>query len=76
MLFKAIGQRLVEDLLGAEAAAVETAHGRIVVDADQKTSLDGVWAGGDCVSGGDDLTVTAVQNGKIAAIAIDQYLRA
>ena len=75
MLFKAIGQRLVEDLLGAEAAVVETVHGRIVVDADQKTSLDGVWAGGDCVSGGDDLTVTAVQNGKIAAIAIDQYLR-
>jgi dihydropyrimidine dehydrogenase (NAD+) subunit PreT len=75
MLFKAIGQRLVDDLLGTEAAAVETAHGRIVVDADQKTSLDGVWAGGDCVIGGDDLTVTAVQNGKIAAIAIDQYLR-
>ena len=25
-------------------------HGRIVVDDDQATSLDNVWAGGDCVS--------------------------
>ena len=33
------------------------------------------WAGGDCVAGGDDLTVTAVQHGKLAAISIDRYLR-
>jgi NADPH-dependent glutamate synthase beta subunit-like oxidoreductase len=26
--------------------------------------------------GGDDLTVTAVQHGKVAAIAIDRHLRA
>jgi glutamate synthase (NADPH/NADH) small chain len=37
--------------------------------------LEKVWAGGDCVVGGDDLTVSAVQHGKLAAISIDQYLR-
>ena len=32
-----------------------------------RTSLSGVWAGGDCASGGDDLTVTAVAEGRDAA---------
>jgi glutamate synthase (NADPH/NADH) small chain len=45
------------------------------VDAERKTSLDNVWAGGDCVAGGKDLTVTAVQDGKIAAESIDRWLR-
>ena len=35
----------------------------------------GVWAGGDCVAGGEDLTVSAVQDGKLAAISIDRTLR-
>ena len=33
-----------------------------------------MWAGGDCVRGGDDLTVTAVQHGKLAAHSIDRFL--
>ncbi len=70
-VFKAIGQRLVTDTL----EALEIEHGRIVVDAEQKTTLNNVWAGGDCVVGGDDLTVSAVQHGKLAAIAIDKQLR-
>ena len=70
-VFKAIGQRLVTDTL----EALEIEHGRIVVDAAQKTTLNNVWAGGDCVVGGDDLTVSAVQHGKLAAIAIDKQLR-
>ena len=37
--------------------------------------MPGIWAGGDCVVGGDDLTVSAVQHGKLAAISIDRYLR-
>ena len=53
----------------------ELTSGKIVVDGNQATSLAGVWAGGDCVVGGDDLTVTAVQHGKVAAIAIDNHLR-
>jgi glutamate synthase (NADPH/NADH) small chain len=54
---------------------LELDHGRIVVDDGHKTSIDGVWAGGDCVVGGDDLTVSAVQHGKLAAIDIDRSLR-
>jgi len=49
--------------------------GKIAVDAQRHTSLPGVWAGGDCVSGL-DLTVQAVQDGKVAAHAIDGWLRA
>ena len=69
MVFKAIGQRMD----GIEGLRLE--NGRIVVDESHRTSLDKVWAGGDCVAGGDDLTVTAVQHGKLAAIDIDRRLR-
>jgi glutamate synthase (NADPH/NADH) small chain len=34
-----------------------------------------VWAGGDCIASGTDLTVQSVQDGKLAAIAIDRALR-
>ena len=70
VVFKAIGQKKDD---GPESLEIEA--GRFVVDIDRKTSMDGVWAGGDCVVGGDNLTVSAVQDGKIAAISIDQYLR-
>ena len=70
VVFKAIGQKLVDDDLGE----LQLQSGRIVVDASQATTLDKVWAGGDCVVGGEDLTVSAVQHGKIAAIAIDRSL--
>ena len=39
-----------------------------------RTSLPGVWAGGDCASGGDDLTVTAVAEGRDAAMDIHAAL--
>ena len=48
--------------------------GRIAVDAQGRTSLAGVWAGGDCVGGGRDLTVEAVEDGKQAALAIHSTL--
>ena len=44
---------------------------RIAVDAGFATSLAGVWAGGDCVADGIDLTVQAVEHGKQAALSID-----
>jgi glutamate synthase (NADPH/NADH) small chain len=75
VVFKAIGQEMDWDGLGAASAVLEVADGRIKVDAERKTSLDNVWAGGDCVAGGKDLTVTAVQDGKIAAESIDRWLR-
>jgi len=75
VVFKAIGQTLSEKALGAMTGTLELNKGKIVADDERKTSLPGVWAGGDCVYGGDDLTVSAVQDGKIAAITIDRHLR-
>jgi len=75
-VFKAIGQTFVPDpLANGSQQALELKGGRIAVNADQRTSLPGVFAGGDCVSGGQDLTVQAVQDGKLAAHAIDRHLR-
>ena len=61
-MLKAIGQTLE----GAPDA-LELAGGKISVTGAGRTSVDGVWAGGDCASGGDDLTVTAVAEGRDAA---------
>jgi len=72
VVFKAIGQKLRDGVL--DDGSIMMRSGKIVVDDTQSTSLAGVWAGGDCVLGGDDLTVTAVQQGKVAAIAIDHHL--
>ncbi|WP_371038134.1 NAD(P)-dependent oxidoreductase [Rhodosalinus sp. FB01] len=67
-VFKAIGQRLASDALPALDA------GRIAVTGSGRTSLEGVWAGGDCAAGGDDLTVTAVAQGRDAAEDIHRAL--
>ena len=75
MLFKAIGQVFVATPLRDGARdLLELSHGRIAVDGERRTSLPDVWAGGDCVEG-PDLTVSAVQDGKLAAHAIDRHLR-
>jgi glutamate synthase (NADPH/NADH) small chain len=74
IVFKAIGQKLDEDMTGSELGGVRLENGKIAVDESQATSLDKVWAGGDCATGGDDLTVTAVQQGKVAAMAIHRSL--
>ena len=70
VVFKAVGQTLVDCDTG-----LEQKNGRLLVDEDRRTSLEGVWAGGDCVFGQDDLTVSAVQDGKVAAHSIDGFLR-
>ena len=75
MVFKAIGQTFVPLPLDG-AAAIELEGGRIAVDAERRTSLAGVWAGGDCVAGGEDLTVVAVEDGKLAAESIHRALMA
>ena len=71
-VFKAIGQTFLP--IGIDGT-IALEGGRIRVDAERRTSLDGVWAGGDCVAGGEDLTVVAVEDGKRAAISIDAALR-
>jgi dihydropyrimidine dehydrogenase (NAD+) subunit PreT len=68
VLFTAIGQRGAPKAL--DGAAIEIKDGRIVVDGERRTSLERVWAGGDCVFGGQDLTVSAVEDGKQAARSI------
>ena len=75
MLFTAIGQMFVPDgVNGADALALDS--GRIKVDAERRTSVKGIWAGGDCVAGGQDLTVAAVEDGKQAALSIHRALSA
>jgi len=75
IVFKAIGQTLSEKALAGMSGTLEQRQGKIFTDEDRRTSLPGIWAGGDCIYGHDDLTVSAVQDGKIAAIAIDRHLR-
>lgn len=68
-VFMAIGQTL--DISPPDLAIQ---GGKITVSEDGRTSMAGVWAGGDCASGGDDLTVTAVAEGRDAAIDIHTFL--
>ncbi|HDR9874859.1 TPA: NAD(P)-dependent oxidoreductase [Burkholderia cenocepacia] len=75
MVLKAIGQTLVPD--GITATLLTSDRTRIAVDADGRTALPDVWAGGDCAAtDGIDLTVQAVQDGKRAAASIDATLAA
>ena len=71
-VFKAIGQgmggRALADPLAQ--ARLERSGDKILVDACLRTALPGVYAGGDCIAPGQDLTVQAVQHGKLAALAI------
>lgn len=71
-VFKAIGQSMQTDWIGSIALAME--HKRIKVNSDRQTSHEKIFAGGDCISGGEDLTVAAVQDGKLAAEAIHRQL--
>lgn len=73
-VFKAIGQKFLSE--GIAEAGIKLQGGRIAVDAERRTSVPGIWAGGDCIAGGEDLTVVAVEDGKIAADAIHRYLTA
>jgi glutamate synthase (NADPH/NADH) small chain len=73
-VFKAIGQTFDPVPLNGSGLAVAMEGGRIKVDAEGRTSLEKVWAGGDCVFGGDDLTVSAVAQGRDAAESIHRAL--
>ena len=61
-VLSAIGQRLVPP---PDGLALD--GGKIAVTGAGRTSLSGVWAGGDCTGAGEDLTVTAVAQGRDAA---------
>lgn len=70
MLLRAIGQTYVP----GPAPGLMQRGGRIRTDDEGRTSLPGVWAGGDCRHGGRDLTVEAVAHGKVAARSIHEAL--
>ena len=72
LVLKAIGQKLDPTRCGDP----KVEHGKIQVDEHYRTSVPGVYAGGDCIARGEDLTVQAVEDGKQAAISVDAFLRA
>ena len=61
-VMKAIGQTL-----SGAPDGLRIEGGKIAVTGAGRTSIAGVWAAGDCASGGEDLTVTAVAEGRDAA---------
>ena len=65
----AIGQKLykVPDALEIEGR-------KIKVTGSGRTNIAKIWAGGDCAAGGNDLTVTAVAEGRDAAEDIHKHL--
>jgi glutamate synthase (NADPH/NADH) small chain len=66
LVLKAVGQTLrAEDL-----DSVDLHNGRVAVRDGYRTSHPKVFAGGDCIWNGPDLTVRAVEDGKRAAAAI------
>ena len=73
MIFEAIGQTFVPEPM---RDAIVLDGGRIKVDAERRTSLADVWAGGDCAAGGQDLTVAAVDDGRRAGESIHRFLSA
>ncbi len=75
VVFKAIGQTFVSGPVAGGNDILELTGGRISVNDARRTSLPNVWAGGDCIAGGQDLTVSGVEDGKIAAASIDRFLR-
>ena len=73
-VLRAIGQSFVPAPLAGTAEGIALEGGRIRVDPERRTSVPGIWAGGDAVLGGEDLTVVAVEDGKRAAASIHAFL--
>jgi dihydropyrimidine dehydrogenase (NAD+) subunit PreT len=73
MVIRALGQEPLIDLVSA-IPGLKTQRGALVVDpASGRTSVDRLFAGGDCASRGGEV-VDAVQAGKIAAAGIHQFV--
>lgn len=76
-VFKAIGQSFEPSHLNGSGNSIVLERGRIKVDAEGRTSMAKVWAGGDCVVDvREDLTVAAVAAGRDAAEAIHRSFNA
>ena len=68
-VLKAIGQNLSN-----QSDTLKIIDGKINVNEHGQTNISNIWAGGDCAIGGDDLTVTAVAQGRDAAVHINTQL--
>ncbi len=73
-VFKAIGQTFHPAPLNGSGDRIAIEGGRIAVDGEGRTTMPKVWAGGDCVGVGEDLTVSAVAQGRDAAESIHRSL--
>ncbi len=73
-VFRAIGQTFGDENSNTLEDELKLDKGRIATNEEGATSLSDVWAGGDCTNSGDDLTVTAVAQGRDAAEAITKAL--
>ena len=73
MVIKALGQQPLVEFMNA-IDGLEVDRGRLVVDSQSgATSVPGLYAGGDCISKGAEV-VNAVEEGKIAARGISDFL--
>lgn len=70
MVLKAVGQKLDASVL----SGMLIEHGKIKINDKYQTSIPGVYAGGDCIDTGEDLTVQSVEDGKRAAHAMGHTL--
>jgi glutamate synthase (NADPH/NADH) small chain len=73
MAITAVGQQKAVDWLTRVFPGLVLDGGRVGVDGSGRTSVRGLYAGGDCVNGGREV-VNAVAEGKAAARAIDADL--
>ena len=71
MIIKAAGQVPFENLVNN--ISLNNSYGKIVIDENCATNINGVFAGGDAVNGGKEV-VDAVQAGKDGAAAILKFL--
>lgn len=67
----AIGQAI--EYKTFEDAGIKTKWGNLVAGTDTKTAVEGVFSGGDCVTG-PATVIRAIAAGKTAAANIDEYL--
>ncbi len=73
-VLRATGQSKLTDLFEEFPGLAIEDWGTVIADIDGRTSLKDVWAGGDCVSGGQEV-VNAVAEGKRAARSIHKTLQ-
>ncbi len=71
MVIKAAGQVPFEEVV--KSNGINNKNGKIIIDENCATNINGVFAGGDAVNGGKEV-VDAVQAGKDAAKSIFNYL--